>query len=309
MAVLKLVEDKPGDLWVLVEHWKMSLEATAKSEKTIRSYVDTVGTLGEFLRANHMPMDVADIRREHLDAYQADQAKRFSKNTAALRHRTLKVFFGWLADPDAGGELEHNPMVGMRPPKVDLVEVPVVSAETIKQLLKVCDKSTFEGRRDEAIIRTFYDTGLRLAELTNLVVENVNTRERVLAVMGKGRKARHVRYGLKTGQALNRYERARAKHPFAESERWWLGAKGPMTTSGITQIIRRRCAQAEVEQLHPHVFRHSWAAASKEAGAGDGDLMVLGGWSSREMLDRYGRYTAATRALAAHDAFSPGDRL
>jgi site-specific recombinase XerD len=154
------------------------LEAANRSPKTIRSYIDTVkDSLGQFLIERGYPGDVNDIGIEHLvadqadqadQAYQADQAdqadqlRRFSASTAALRHRTLKVFFNWLVKED---EIPKSPMANLVVPKVGEIEVPVVPIEDVRRLLSACAKDTFDDRRDNAMIRLFYDTGVRLAEV------------------------------------------------------------------------------------------------------------------------------------------------
>ena len=304
---LELIENKRGDLWLLAEGWELSLRAANKSPKTIRSYLDTVrDSFGDFLVFNGYPCEVAEVHREHIEAYQAHQLARFSPNTAALRHRTLKVFFNWLVSED---EIETNPMAHVGAPNTGEVEVPVVSIDVMRALLKASGRATFDDRRDASLILMFYDTGLRLSEMAGLLVEDVDTGNRVLHVTGKGNKGRSVRYGEKTAVALNRYQRERAKHPKAELLGWWLASRGQLTPSGIAQMFRRRCRQAGVEAIHPHQLRHSFAASWMSNGGSEGDLMQLGGWSSREMLARYGRYTAAERALAAHQRHSPADRL
>lgn len=304
---LQLVENKPGDLWLIIDGWELHLTGANRSPKTIRSYIDTVrDSFGQFLLDSGGPTDVAEIRREHIAAYQADQLARFSASTAALRHRSMKVFFKWLV---LEGEIPVSPMANMPIPKVGDIEVPVIPEEDVSKLLSVCARANFDDRRDAAIIRLFYDTGLRLSEMAGLLVDDIDQHNRVLHVTGKGNKGRAARYGAKTAAAVNRYQRERAKHDCSDLPNWWVGSRGVMTPSGIAQMLRRRCDQAGLPRIHPHQFRHSFAAAWMKSGGSEGDLMSLAGWASREMLARYGRYTAAERALASHDRHSPGDHL
>jgi site-specific recombinase XerD len=304
---LTLVDGQTGDIWLLIEGWELHLRAANKSPKTIRSYVDTARlSFGEFLLSNAFPTDVADITIDAVAAYLADQLERFSENTAALRYRTLKVFFNWLV---AEGEIEHSPMAKLSAPKVGEVEVPVIPIEDVRRLLSTCSSATFDDRRDAAMIRVFYDTGFRLSEMAGILVQDVDVANRVIHVTGKGNKGRPSRFGVKTAPAVNRYLRERAKHPHRDLPSWWIGSRGAMTSSGITQMLRRRSRQAGLHSIRPHQFRHTWAAEWLADGGQEGDLQRLGGWASREMLARYGRYTAAERALSAHDAHAPGDRL
>lgn len=305
---LRLLKEESGDMWLLIEGWELHLRALNRSPKTVRSYIDTArDSFGGFLLERRFPTDVKDIRTDHIAAYVTDQLEHFSENTAAVRYRSLNVFFNWLV---AEREIDESPMSHLSPPKVGQVEVPVIPAETVRRLLSDCSSASFDDRRDAAMIRLFYDTGLRLAEMASLQVEDVDVRNRVIHVThGKGNKGRSARFGIKAAAAVNRYQRERSKHPNRELDAWWIGSRGAITTSGITQILRRRSRRLGLPPIRPHQFRHTWAAEWLAGGGQEGDLQQLGGWESREMLARYGRYTAAERALSAHDTYSPGDRL
>jgi site-specific recombinase XerC len=198
-------------------------------------------------------------------------------------------------------------MVRMKAPTVSEAPAAVPSDDCLRRLLKVCGGSTFEQRRDQAILRLFLDAGLRLSELTNMTVDDV---ERDLVyVTGKGERKRAVVIGTQAQLALDRYRRVRRQHPFASFRALWLGGRGVMTTSGVTQVLQRRCVQAEVEQLHPHQLRHYAAHRFLAEGGTETSAQRIFGWRSRDMLARCGAARADERAADEKRRLSPGDRL
>jgi site-specific recombinase XerD len=296
-----------NEIGSLLASWQRSLRARNLAPKTIKTYLEAAGQLVDYVTAAGVH-DVADIQRHQIEEFIAEQVETRSAATASVRFRALQQLFTWCLNED---ELEVNPMANMRPPLVPERPVPVLSEDKARALLKACAGSGFVPRRDTAIVRLFLDTGMRLSELTKLRVDEVDLDDDVAIVTGKGRRPRTCPFGSRTAQALDRYLRARSRHPQAQLPALWLGANGRagMTDNGIAQMVRKRGREAGIESLHPHMLRHTFAHAWLAEGGNEGDLMRLAGWKSRQMLSRYGASAADQRAREAHRHHGLGDRL
>lgn len=295
-----------GDLATLIPSWARSLRAENKSPRTIVSYTSGGKQLNTFLVARGMPTTAAAIRREHVEAFIEDVLARSRPSTAATRYRDLQQLFKWLQEE---GEVEESPMARMHPPKLDERPVPVVADDDLKALLKACGGKSFEDRRDTAIIRSFLNTGARLAELAGITLHDVDLDLRELYVTGKGRKGRALPLGPKAVKDLDRYLRTRTRHKDAGLPWLWLGPKGRLTGSGIAQMVKRRCREAGISEINVHRFRHTMSHLWLASGGTEHDLAKINGWTSLQMVGRYAASAATERAKAAHARLSPGENL
>jgi len=286
--------------------FRLHLAAEGKAPKTVRTYSEAVA----WFAAAHLLARTSCTRWEQVSGHDVQRwlvhlLTLYSDAYASNQFRALQQFFRWLAEE----EQLPDPTARLRAPKVSEKLVPVFTSEELSALGKTCQGRSFAQRRDAAIIAVLTATGIRAGELAGIRYDPHDPRRsdldlwrREVTVRGKGGRARLVRIGHDAARALDRYLRARSKHAQAWRPQLWLGVnnRGPMTANGIYQMIARRGRQAGVDAW-THRFRHHFSHTWLDRGGAEGDLMELNGWSSPQMLRRYGASARSARARRTYD--------
>jgi site-specific recombinase XerD len=295
-----------GVLQPEISSFRLCLAAEGRSAKTIRTYCEAVQWFAAAHRAGQAARTGWDqVRGQDIQEWMVTLLGRYSSAYASNQYRGLQQFFKWLA----AEEDLPDPMTGLRPPKVTEKLVPVFSAAELSALERACAGRGFAQRRDAAVIAVFRATGIRLSELARIRYSpgdhqrtDVDLERREINVTGKGGRTRVVKISHDAARAIDRYLRVRARHAQAHRAGLWLGAnnRGPLTASGIYQVIARRGRQAGVA-VYPHRFRHHFSHTWLDRGGAEGDLMELNGWSSPQMLRRYGASARSARARRTYD--------
>jgi len=282
------------------------LRAEGASERTVTIYGQAITFFCRWLEQQDRAPVLEELTRAAVREWLAQLADTHEASTVRTRYRGLFRFCGWLVDED---ELAENPMKTLSPPQATVKPVPVLADDELAALLKACAGKEFNDRRDEAMIRLLLDCGLRVSELCGLSAEGVDLDQGMAIVRGKGNKVRPVYFGARTARAVDRYLRMRNQHRWAHLDALFLTQRGALSADGARDRMKVRGAQAGIEDLHPHRFRHTFAHDFLMNGGQERDLKRLAGWSSDVMLERYGASAADARAKAAAQRMKRGDRV
>jgi integrase/recombinase XerC len=242
------------------------------SQHTITSYE---GDLNQFLAfLSHQ------IKNQPIDFQKFDEhiirrwivyliENNISARTVNRKITTLKTFFKYLLKEN---KLKTNPLDKVLTPKSEKNLPYFVDQHNMDILLDDFDfTDDFEGARDKLIIEIFYFTGIRLSELTELKMKNINQKECYIKVHGKRDKERIIPYPSHLNQSINQYlqYRNRVKAPSNQDEPFFITGKGvKIYTKLVYRIVNKYLdAITTIEKKSPHILRHTFATHMLNNGA------------------------------------------
>jgi site-specific recombinase XerD len=226
-----------------------------KSPKTISFYRDILRNFQWYLNKFNIETIDATTIRSFL-GYVKDTVNRWdSTNTRANRmvspttvksyYVALSVLFNWAVR-------EHNPMATVKKPKLQQKTVKGLDKELILQLISSLNGRDIRTLRNKTMLYIFLDTGLRLSELANLKMSDIDLQTGIIKTNGRGNKERFARIGIKTQKALWSY----IAHRPVDTEYVWQGKdNNKMATDSIAQMIRNLGKKNGI-RLSPHKLRH-----------------------------------------------------
>lgn len=243
------------------------------SEDTITNYNLDLDLFLKFLKANKINKFKEtdyDFLRRYLVYLSND--KKYSNKTIARHISSLHTFYDFLLDE---GAIDSNPMNLINAPKKE-IRLPVyLNINELEELYECIDTKKRVGKRDILIIELFYSTGIRLSELVNIKLKDIDFKEKKIKILGKGSKERYVLYGDICSKYLDDYmTNTRKLYQKTPSEYLLLNQRGTkLTASGIEFIINKILRQSNINtKLTPHVLRHTFATHMLNDGA---DLMTV----------------------------------
>jgi site-specific recombinase XerD len=250
------------------------------SEKTLEWHRTALGLMRLFLQEQLDITQIDDVEAEDISAWFAHMrqtpgghGKMRSERTIQTYARSARAFFHWLV---RRGTLESNPFEHVVFPKVGKPLIQTITVEEFEKLLYACappnEAGPFAERaavRNRAILWLLYDTGIRVSELINLRVDDLDRKHGIITVMGKGSKERRVALGQNCLRNVFYYL---DKHRPDEEELADWGSTGedhlflsetrqPLTKNGMEMLFKRLKARAGIvgKRISPHILRHTFA--------------------------------------------------
>lgn len=297
-----------GDLEGQLKAFLLSCRVDELSPHTIADYSQKIGAFVQHctqLNAGAPPLQPSQVTVTHIRLFLLSLQQRCSPHSVKDYHGCIKRFFNWMVDE---GVLERNPMASLRPPRVPQKLIQPFKPNHIQDMLLLCSENTFLGARNRAIILMLLDTGLRLSELANIQLKDIDLDRETIKVMGKGAKERVVGIGKKTQKALLRYLLMRKdNYPCL----WLTEERKLLHWEGIQIMIRRLGKRAGISNVRcsPHTFRHSFGTQALRNGATIKEVQDLLGHSTVTMTLRYVATLNSEDAAISHRRFSPVDKM
>jgi integrase/recombinase XerC len=277
------------------------------SAHTVRAYTSDLDQFVEGIAAatgtRPSQVPVAAFTTDAVRGFMAEQhQRRISRASSARRLAALRSFARYLMREE---QLADDPTALVGAPRKEQRLPAHLALADMTRLLEMPDLASVAGRRDRAILELFYASGLRLSELVDLDLADVNLGGRMARVRGKGGKERLVPFNHAAADALRRMladrpplppaaardgrgarhaRQAAVRHPLFRNLRG-----GRLTTRSVDRVVRRYVREAAIAQgISPHALRHTFATHLLQAGA---DLRAIQELLGHARLSTTQRYT------------------
>lgn len=253
------------------------------SPHTVKAYRQDIEQFFNYFKENKQEIKKDTIR----DFISATYLRTRNKATLSRKIYAVKSFYAYLVNQ---GKREKNPFDLISTPRVEKKLPQVLGEKEMIQFLDSLPEEDFITLRNKAVFEFLYATGLRVSELTSLKRTDLDMREGLARVLGKGKKERIVPFNDKARDILIRYLAAAGEKFKVAHEYIFLNARGgKITERSIERILSavfREVMQSN-KQVYPHLFRHSFATHLLQRGANLRVIQELLGHSNLSTTEKY----------------------
>lgn len=251
------------------------------SPHTLRAYAKDLSELSDFLKKKPKEIDNLDIRSLLASLHH----KKLKKSSISRKLATIRSFFKYL---HREGYVKKNPAKLVSSPKVPKTLPKFLSIDEIFLLMETPRGETFKPARDKAIMELLYSSGLRVSELTSLDISDLDIKESLIRVKGKGRKERIVPIGSKAMEAIQNYLPERISLRKKSPALFLNNRGGRLTQRSVRRILVQYSRMISLKgNLSPHTLRHTFATHLLHEGADLRSIQELLGHSSLSTTQKY----------------------
>ena len=273
-----VIEDKQ-----LVDYISYLQDIKKFSAHTIKAYRQDITQFLNYMDKHNLAIQKEGIR----DFISEIFIKTRNKTTVSRKIYAIKSFFTFLLK---NGIIDKNPIDAISIPKIDKKIPEILTIEEMTAFLDQLPEKNFIQLRNKAIFELLYATGLRISELTHLKPTDIDFENRLLRVMGKGKKERIVPFNNTARDILSSYYREMKKTNKTSCDYIFVNMRGNrITERSIERILQdsyQQVMQSE-KRVYPHLFRHSFATHLLQRGANLRIIQELLGHSNLSTTERY----------------------
>jgi site-specific recombinase XerD len=311
----------------LVNGFVLTKQTEGKSPRTVEFYSDNLKRFLWYASKKGWSDDIRMLTEWHIREFlgylanekcrwglegNGSETSRIKVSYTTIHHYfvVLANFFGWVVSE---GFILESPTAKIKIAKPKEKVIKPYTPEEISRMIAVCDcdyeyNAKFLGSRNKGIILVLLDSGVRLSELIGMRMEDINTSNGNIRVMGKGRKERVVRIGKVAQKAVWRYLMHRPDNGYQDL--WLSEEKRPLSCRGVQSLVRSLKERAGIKGSGSvHRFRHTLALNFLRVDKNVFNLQYLLGHSELEMVRRYTAALGMEDALKAHEKASPADMM
>lgn len=264
-------------------------ELNRYSENTVLSYQMDLNEFSHYLDSKNL--DYRNLSYDDVRSFSARLNSKDKNSTIDRKISTLRGFYNYLLEQK---KVEKNIFKMLPLPKKEKKLPRFFYYNELEELLNTPDITSALGARDQAIIETFYSTGVRVSELLNIKKEDIDFSSRTIKVMGKGKKERLVFFGDYLVQSLTRYlDNFYESLKVDDTHYIFLNSKGKkLTRRGAYYILDRVIKKTSLtKKISPHVLRHTFATHLLNEGC---DILSVKELLGHESLGATSIYTHVT---------------
>lgn len=273
------------------------------SGHTVKAYAGDIRQYLSYFSEQGLAVNKNNIRGFIAHLYSRSR----NKATVARKIYAIKSYYAYRVKK---GLQANNPFDGIGTPKLDKRIPQILTENEMREFLDLLPEENFLQLRNKALFEFLYATGLRISELTGLQAEDIHFAERLVRVMGKGKKERIVPFHEQAAAVMARYlERRRSAFPGADGRVFVNSRGGPLTQRSVERLLQQVYLGLthSARHVHPHLLRHSFATHLLQRGANLRVIQELLGHANLATTEKYTTLNFAD-LLSTYKKFHPRDR-